>query len=299
MKKCVSIAIIIYTAFIFQGNAHPGKLFNYQKTTPLSLASPIHLFWTHYTFESHFFSTKSKNVLSYQDKERITDTFITKAQLNAKYDFPGEDYLCEQDSQDLKTQMIEGNLQLKSLNQRKFIKHHLQELCNSIYWIKTLKLNDLNIKNLPSNFNNLQQLKELYLSNNNLEKLPKDIGDLKSLKILYLNDNNIEYLPKSIGNLSELKIINLNRNKNLRIIPRSFLKLTKLEQILLNSTNLKEKIGTKEYEGYIENERENGEQTSYAFIKNVFENLHIHYDDLEEHFEKSPIWDNCFYAKKE
>jgi hypothetical protein len=318
----MSIAFIIYTAFIFQANAHPGKLFKYQKVAPLSLMSPIHLFWTHYTFQSHFFSTKSKNVLSYQDKERITDTFIIKAQLNAKYDFYGEHYLNEQDSQDLKNQIIKGNLQLKSSNQRKFIAHHLSSLCDSIHWIKTLKLGDLHLKKLPDNFSNLQQLEKLDLSSNEFYTFPNVICQLETLKELVMHNNHIKIVPRDIKALSQLEYFNLSWNE-LNTLPTEIGELKALKTIWLCRNNiglLPESIGYLMHLRHINLSYNENLQIpeSFLMLKDSLEEIflletnlkkdndelqnaqkNIDYDDLRKVFQEFSYEDNCFYTKKE
>jgi len=259
-------------------------------------------------------------------------------------------YLSDREIDDLKRQIVKGNLQLASPNQKQFIAYHLEALCDSITWIRTLRLNGRNIatlpdnfvnlskliyldlsdnmiKELPDNFNQLHRLEHINLSSNNLDVfpsdtclpknlkylfmynnkiefvpsyinqlrnlelmdlssnglkiLPEEIGELSELNTLYLYSNDLRYIPNSVGNLSKLKVVNLNYNKNLNIIPRSFLNLTQLQEILLGGTKLGEK----------------------SEMNNHFYDMHktdyINYDDLKEKFNESIVWNNCFYAKKE
>ena len=346
--------------------------------------SPIRFFWTSgaiysnlYLLQSNNFASSVRNIkttdqnedfISDEEKKEKADIFIRKA-LNvseiAYYTYlridQNEDslslniaesgiYLSDREIDDLKRQIVEGNLQLTSRNQKQFIAYHLETLCDSITWIKTLRLNGRNITTLPDNFVNLSKLRyldlsdnmikelpdnfnQLYqlehinlssnkfyefpsdtclpknlkylfmynnkieavpshinqlcnlelidLSSNGLKLLPEEIGELSELNTLYLYSNDLRYIPNSIGNLSKLKILNLNYNNNLSIIPRSFLKLIKLHEVLLSGTKLGEK----------------------SEMNNHFYDMHktdyINYDDLKEIFNESIVWNNCFYAKKE
>ncbi|MDP1724934.1 MAG: leucine-rich repeat domain-containing protein [Alphaproteobacteria bacterium] len=373
----------IYKFLSLYTPANLAKKPNFRFFNVNSQFSPIRLFWTSggmfsnlYSLQSNNFASsvrdikttdQSEEFISDEEKKEKADVFIRKAlnvseiayytylRIDHNEDFPlnvaeSGIYLSDREIDDLKRQIIEGNLQLASRNQKQFIAYHLETLCDSITWIKTLRLNGRNIttlpdnfvnlsklryldlsdnmiKELPDNFNQLDRLEHINLSSNNLDVfpndtclpktlkylfmynnkietvpnhinqlcnlelidlssnglkiLPEEIGELSELNTLYLYSNDLRYIPNSIGNLSKLKILNLNYNNNLSIIPRSFLKLIQLHEVLLSGTKLGEK----------------------SEMNNHFYDMHksdyINYDDLKENFNESIVWNNCFYAKKE
>ncbi|KAM0679751.1 hypothetical protein GINT2_002161 [Glugoides intestinalis] len=106
--------------------------------------------------------------------------------------------------------------------------------------LKSLRLENNNIKELqPNIFNNLQKLEFLYLSNNKLTEFPEGVlRKLRSLQTLDLSGNEIQSFP--IGfftDLTNLKLLLLSNNK-LTEIPSSILSLTNLETLWIASNNL-------------------------------------------------------------
>ena len=132
--------------------------------------------------------------------------------------------------------------------------------------LKSMILDDINLKEVPASIVKLQNLEELKLGwnphvdmchgyENSIESLPNDIGKLKSLKKLYLDMNPLEKLPNSMCNLYNLEILSLyacgicelplnigllNNLKELNlwwndlvVLPRSIVKLTNLKKLTL------------------------------------------------------------------
>lgn len=253
--------------------------------------SPIRLFWTSGSIFSNLFSLQGNNFasstrnikttdqneesISDEEKKEKADAFIRKA-LNVSeityYAHSKEDsfplnitesgiYLSDYEIDDLKRQIIEGNLQLASRNQKQFIAYHLETLCDSITWIKTLRLNGHNIKTLPDNFVNLSKLIYLDLSDNMIKELPDNFNQLhrlehidlssnkldvfpnnaclpKNLKYLFMYNNKIETVPNYINQLSNLELIDLSSN-GLKILPEEIGELSELSTLYLYSNDLR------------------------------------------------------------
>ncbi|WCL81190.1 hypothetical protein PPO43_14540 [Saprospira sp. CCB-QB6] len=147
---------------------------------------------------------------------------------------------------------------IKQLQQLKAVYLHdcgLQKLPDGICDLKKLHTLDLKankLLELPSCMGQLQSLTQLMLSHNRLKYLPNSIGQLQKLNSLYLEDNQLQTLTPSIAQLKNLNSLDLDNNPNIKEIPLSFKKLTKLYYIGLYNCGLSE-----EEQDYWENLLEN------------------------------------------
>lgn len=79
-----------------------------------------------------------------------------------------------------------------------------------------LRLENGNVKNLPSSIGCLTKLHKIFLSGNKLTKLPNELCDLEDIKILDISNNDILELPTNIVNLKNLHLFIFNGNENLK-----------------------------------------------------------------------------------
>ncbi|XP_048330613.2 putative disease resistance protein RGA4 [Ziziphus jujuba] len=87
---------------------------------------------------------------------------------------------------------------------------------------------------------NLKLLRTLNLQNLNMREVPKSIGKLKHLRYLDLSENWFEALPNSITKLHNLQTLKLNSCKQLGMLPKNINKLVNLRNLDINScTGLK------------------------------------------------------------
>ncbi len=105
----------------------------------------------------------------------------------------------------------------------------LPKSIGNLKYLKTLLINNCNLKKIPPEIGKLESLKHLDLSSNLLKEVPSSIGDLNSLGYLSLSNNNLTSLPDSMGNLTNLRTLYVDEKKIRRNFPESLTKLEKLE----------------------------------------------------------------------
>eukprot|EP01080_Neovahlkampfia_damariscottae_P000888 gene888-9799_t len=105
--------------------------------------------------------------------------------------------------------------------------------------LKTLALQDNQIKEIPKEIKFLQNLKTIELNENGIKNLPIEFFELKNLKKIDLSKNLIEEIPKEISNLTKLEELDLPENK-IKIIPDSFGNLNKLTECDISQNYIKE-----------------------------------------------------------
>ncbi|WP_293352870.1 MULTISPECIES: COR domain-containing protein [unclassified Microcoleus] len=88
----------------------------------------------------------------------------------------------------------------------------LPEAIASLTQLRTLWLENNQLKELPEALASLTQLQELWLEYNQLTKLPDTIGSLTQLQELCLYNNELRELPEAIASLTQLQKLNLNNN---------------------------------------------------------------------------------------
>ncbi|KAH8922757.1 L domain-like protein [Atractiella rhizophila] len=94
--------------------------------------------------------------------------------------------------------------------------------------LRTLKLHNNNLRDLPKYFVRLEGLKFINLSNNRFETFPPVLCEMINLVELDISFNEIGSIPDEIGNLQNLERLTILSNR-LTSIPASFAKLEKLE----------------------------------------------------------------------
>ena len=91
-----------------------------------------------------------------------------------------------------------------------------------------LKLNGMELTELPESLGQLTKLQELNLAGSDLTSLPEWLGNLTQLQSLDISSNDLTSLPEWLGNLTQLKVLNLEESR-----------LTALPETLGNLTNLR------------------------------------------------------------
>jgi Leucine-rich repeat (LRR) protein len=79
--------------------------------------------------------------------------------------------------------------------------------------IKFLKLDNNNIKTIPTSIGKLSNVSFLHLGNNPITELPKEIGNCKNLLDLTIAKTNITKLPKELANCKRLMSVWIGSNK--------------------------------------------------------------------------------------
>ena len=92
-----------------------------------------------------------------------------------------------------------------------------------------LDLSHNSLKELPEDFGSLQSLAWINLTGNQLKRLPESVSKLVNLKEVGLSENLFEEVPM-LKNSQDLAVLPLYRN-SIKVIPRWFLNLKKLEKI--------------------------------------------------------------------
>lgn len=109
----------------------------------------------------------------------------------------------------------------------------------SISSIRSLHLDNNQIKVLPTDIKNLTYLEKLTLDNNRLQEIPRQIGQLSYLEYLCLSKNQLQNLPSEIGNLTNLQELHLHSNQMTKL-PNSLQKLSNLRHLNLHRNQLTE-----------------------------------------------------------
>jgi Leucine-rich repeat (LRR) protein len=100
-----------------------------------------------------------------------------------------------------------------------------------------LRLDELQLTELPPEIGNLNNLQRLWLDSNQLSSLPPEIGNLTNLQTLYLQENQLSSLPSEIGNLTNLQTLYLQENQ-LSSLPSEIGNLNNLCRLHLASNQL-------------------------------------------------------------
>jgi Leucine-rich repeat (LRR) protein len=111
--------------------------------------------------------------------------------------------------------------------------------------LKTLKLSNTNVRQLPNDVYGLMSVESLYIDVNKIDSLPDVIEGLKSLCFLSVYSNGLKKLSHSIGNLMFLKEIDLGVNA-LESLPESICNLRALRVLAIEEndiTHLPDSIG--------------------------------------------------------
>lgn len=123
-----------------------------------------------------------------------------------------------------------------NFNERLFLKEVFESLLE-LQSLKTLYLNNNQLKKLPDSIGKLQSLQALYLNNNQLNKISDSIGNLKNLSYLDVSNNKIATIPKSFVNLKRLRYLNLGNNC-FQKLSNDIEGLTSLKTLILENNNL-------------------------------------------------------------
>lgn len=100
--------------------------------------------------------------------------------------------------------------------------------------LRTLRLNDCRLTELPSSLSQLVFLRELEASHNALTSLPSSgLEQLTNLTQLELEDNSFGGVPIEVTSILSLRHLNLLDNPEIRTIPSSLHKLRKLKTLLI------------------------------------------------------------------
>jgi len=103
--------------------------------------------------------------------------------------------------------------------------------------LRTLRLSQNKLIDLPEEIGQLAFLERLTLSGNDLKELAKGVGLLKKLEVLHLDGNQITTLPPDIGNCDKLEQLDIS-NCQLVNLPDEFTCLTRLTTLNLSSNFL-------------------------------------------------------------
>ena len=119
------------------------------------------------------------------------------------------------------------------------IKTHEESNKRPKYNTSTMCLKGIGLHGLHKIIENNPALSVLDISSNGLRSLPDSIGSLSKLRRLDLKGNKLTSLPDSIGNLVELEWIDLSFNYELKSLPSTLSKCTKLCFIDISECNYK------------------------------------------------------------
>ncbi|MFX1257921.1 MAG: leucine-rich repeat domain-containing protein [Promethearchaeota archaeon] len=132
--------------------------------------------------------------------------------------------------------------EFKKLKSFKLNNGKMEELPNSLAelnQLETLEISDCrSLKKIPENIGNLKSLKSLIITGNtSLKKLPSSIFNLSALQNLNLYNNSLNELPDLFGNFSRLEVLNLSNNQII-YIPYSVYKLNNLIDFTIENNPL-------------------------------------------------------------
>ncbi|MBK9285751.1 MAG: leucine-rich repeat domain-containing protein [Sphingobacteriaceae bacterium] len=100
--------------------------------------------------------------------------------------------------------------------------------------VTTLKLNRLNLTEVPKEINSFKNLVELDLSGNNISNVNGKLSGLKNLQVLNLSGNALTEIPSDVNSLPSLISLNLSSNK----ISSGSINSNSIERIYLNNNDL-------------------------------------------------------------
>ena len=189
-------------------------------------------------------------------------------------EFINELEILHKDKQLLK-KFLKNIVQQKELYKNIFYLKNIQKVNTSTFkqFIKdnldrrTLEIDSLNLKCIPSNINKLKSLEILVLSNNKIKEISSELFTLKKLQILNLSNNSIENIPHITSQMRDLKILKLNGN-NIINIDINFIELKNLEELHIdkivyeNNKNILKNL-KQSYNTYIYYYDENNKKIEY------------------------------------
>jgi internalin A len=108
---------------------------------------------------------------------------------------------------------------------------------SNLTYLRSLILNDNNIREIPPDISQLVFLKSLILKNNFLRKIPPILCQLYDLQNLNLDNNDIDEVPSEIKNLVALESLHLDNNMIAKI-PSELSDLVSLRYFSLNGNFL-------------------------------------------------------------
>lgn len=103
--------------------------------------------------------------------------------------------------------------------------------------LKTLDLNNNQIKTLPAEIVQLAALETFYLEHNQLTAVPAEIGQLAALRILRLSNNRLAAVPDQLGQLAALERLYLEHNQ-LTTVPAQMGQLAALKHLTIGHNKL-------------------------------------------------------------
>jgi Leucine-rich repeat (LRR) protein len=131
--------------------------------------------------------------------------------------------------------------ELKSLKRFLIAHNQIRELPSELFTmhLKALNLNKNRLQYIDPAIRKLRFLRKLALDSNMIAVVPRELFELVCLKYLSLGDNLLHELPPQLGNLRELETLRLCENPHLKDLPSTTTLLTKLTEIDLQNTGLK------------------------------------------------------------
>ena len=121
------------------------------------------------------------------------------------------------------------------------VKNQIRFIPDSFFMIKNLKVLDLSNNKLSSisaaSIKEAKKLRTLKLNNNSITEMPSAIGQCSELEILELQHNKIAALPDLMSNLTKLRKLWLDHNL-IKFLPAWVSRLTKLQELQMSNNRL-------------------------------------------------------------
>jgi hypothetical protein len=108
---------------------------------------------------------------------------------------------------------------------------------NNLHQLKTLRLVNLGLQQLPQELRNLDHLETLDLSFNHLAELPAELADMGALRSISLAHNDLTSFPAPLLIADQLKDINLSFNLIVGTIPAEIWPMGTNTKVKLNFSN--------------------------------------------------------------
>lgn len=103
---------------------------------------------------------------------------------------------------------------------------------NNFKMLEILSLSNLDFDKINNDICFIDSLKSLFLENNNIKIFPPDFFRLNLLRVLVISNNKLTFLPKDILKLKSLEILDLSRNP-IKELPVELFKLKRIKEIKL------------------------------------------------------------------
>ncbi|KAJ4715601.1 NBS-LRR disease resistance protein [Melia azedarach] len=125
----------------------------------------------------------------------------------------------------------------------KFRNFHFSKLISSFRYLRTLNLNNSNIKEVPISISKLKHLRYLDLSRNeNIKELPNSMSKLINLQTFYLFQcQNLQNLPRDMRKMVSLQYLMIDGCYSLTSMPHGLGRLTGLGRLSLFVVGKKDK----------------------------------------------------------